>query len=72
VILFRFKYAINDGDVKIEFSGKLGFELDSFKLDHHIAVEPHVIKKQVKEELITGDLQAILTSDVGKTGSQLQ
>jgi hypothetical protein len=53
-------------------SGVLRLELARLQLDDDIAFEARVIEKQVDEELVALDLDAVLPADEREAGAQLE
>ena len=63
---------VDDVQIEVELAGELRLELADLELDDHVAQQLDVEEEEVDEELVTGDLQALLPPREGEAGAKLE
>jgi hypothetical protein len=66
------KQIIHGREIEVEFARPFRLELSRLQLDHEIAVQPKMIKKEVNVEGLASDLERYLAADEGKPAAKLQ
>ncbi len=68
----RTHQVVDSGEVKAELARPLRFKPAGFEFNHKVAVQAHVVEKQVNIEGLSIDLDWHLAADEGETPSELQ
>ena len=63
---------IHSRQIEVHFAGEFGPELFNFEIDHDIASQAQMIKKQIEKIVLAADFQMVLVSDECKSLAEFQ
>jgi hypothetical protein len=63
---------IHRGQIKIHLPCEFWFEFFDLEIDHDVATQSQMIKKQVEKEILTADFEVILASNKCEAFPKLQ